>query len=305
MDKFKKLVKRSLRRTNLAGFAVLEAYQAALFNRRLNKTILPEFSLLVVTMVRNEALRLPYFFKYYKELGVDLFLVLDHQSTDGTDKVIAAESAAIQVDIKGNFAFKRAWLQAAVTHLAQDRWCLVLDADEFIVWPGMETDSLKKLTNDLDAEGAESFSCSLIDMYPDCNITQVGYRAGDDPLDYAPFFDRLGDTRERIFGVSPLLTKVPLMRLQRGHHLTKGQHDVRNSIRSKRSGALLHFKFLQDFKGKIRTNPMIKKFDPQYDTELKAYKEKFDQDETFVLYSDNSVRYESVSQLVKLGFAKT
>jgi glycosyltransferase involved in cell wall biosynthesis len=304
MDKFKKLAKRSFRRANLAGFAVLEAYQAALFKRHLNKARIPSFSFLVVTMVRNESLRLPYFFEYYKKLGVDRFLVLDHQSTDETAKVIAAEPTAVRVEIEGNFAFKRTWLQAAVSRLAQDRWCFVLDADEFIVWPGMENSSLRQLTEDLDAEGAEAFSCSLIDMYPGCSITQVGYQAGDDPLDYAPFFDRLGDTRERMFGVSPLLTKVPLMRLRHGHYLSKGQHNVRNAVRSKRSGALLHFKFLQDFKGKIRTNSMIKKFDPQYNTELEAYKEKLDEDETFILYNENSVRYENVCQLVKLGFAK-
>ena len=304
MDQFKKLLKRSYRRTRVAGFSILEAYQSAVFARQLAKVDVPQFSFLLVTMVRDEALRLPYFFEYYKKFGVDRFLVLDHQSTDKTAEVIAAEPDAVRVEIEGNFAFKRAWLQTAVSHLAKDRWCLVLDADEFIVWHGTETGSLKQLTDELDSEGAEAFACSLIDMYPESDVSQVGYCAGDNPLEYAPFFDKLGDTREKMFGVSPLLTKVPLMRLRQGHYLTKGQHNVRNAVRSVRSGALLHFKFLQDFKGKIRTNPMIKKVDPQYNRELEAYKEKFDEGEDLILYNENSVRYQNFSQLLELGFAK-
>jgi hypothetical protein len=304
MIRLKRTVKRALRSANLAGFSVLEAYQAALFAQRLNNAGIPEFSLLVVAMVRNEALRLPFFFEYYKQLGVDRFLILDHQSTDETAAVIASEPAAVRFEVQGNFAFKRAWLQSAVSSVAKDRWCLVLDADEFIVWSGIEAKSLIHLTKELDAEGAEAFSCSLIDMYPFGDIAKVGYQPGGDPLECAPFFDRLGDTRERMFGVSPLLRKVPLLRFRRGHYLSKGQHNVRQAKQSERTGALLHFKFLQDFKGKVRTNPMIRKFDPQYNTELEAYGERLKQGDSIVLYNENSVKYDSVRQLVELGYIK-
>src|SRR6056297_1358246 len=39
---------------------------------------------LLVSTFRNERVRLPYFLRYYRDLGVDHFLFVDNDSTDGT-----------------------------------------------------------------------------------------------------------------------------------------------------------------------------------------------------------------------------
>ncbi|AGI74624.1 hypothetical protein OA238_c47930 [Octadecabacter arcticus 238] len=39
--------------------------------------------ILVFCTFRNEDIRLPYFFKYYRDLGVDHFIMVDNESVDG------------------------------------------------------------------------------------------------------------------------------------------------------------------------------------------------------------------------------
>ena len=272
--------------------------------RRLRLPAGGEGDIVVVTMVRDEALRLEYFFQYYKELGVDRFFVLDHQSTDRSAQVIEAERAAVRIPVAGNFIFKRAWIQAVLETVAAGRWCLVLDADEFLVWPHMRELSLRELIAYLDEGGFEVLPCVLLDMYPKGPVRDVSYRPGTDPLEVAPFFDKGGLTRQRSFGVSPLLSKAPLLRFRPGMKFEKGQHRVQHARHADISGVLLHFKFLQDFDGKIRSNPLIRVFDRAYGSELAAYREKLAEEAALVLYSEESLRYGGPEQLLELGLMK-
>ena len=47
------------------------------------KQIKPQ-DLLVFSTLRNERLRLPYFLKYYRDHGVNHFLIVDNDSDDGS-----------------------------------------------------------------------------------------------------------------------------------------------------------------------------------------------------------------------------
>lgn len=296
---------KALYRKTRAGILTrAETFEKHRLKRRLRCNAGEEDDLVVVAMVRDEALRLEYFFKYYKELGVDRFFMLDHQSADRSAEMIEAEKTATRISVAGNFIFKRAWIQAVLETVAIGKWCLVLDADEFLVWPQMQKLSLRDLIAYMDEAGFEVFPCVLLDMYPQGAISDVQYRSGQDPLDFAPFFDRSGMTRRRSFGVSPLLTKAPLVRFRPGMQFDKGQHGVHGARDADVSGVLLHFKFLQDFDSKIRSNPLIRTFDRAYGRELAAYREKLQEQEKLVLHSDDSLRYRGPDQLLELGLMK-
>src|SRR5689334_2342449 len=55
---------------------------------------------------RNERLRFPYFLKYYRELGVDRFFVIDNGSTDGTVPLLTAEPDVHVFRTDAAFRFK-------------------------------------------------------------------------------------------------------------------------------------------------------------------------------------------------------
>ena len=182
-----------------------------------------------------------------------------------------------------------------------DRWCLVLDADEFLVYPRMHDVSLSALIEYLEISGHDALPCKLLDMFPKCNILETKYQRGQDLFAVAPYFDRTLSTRKKAFKVEPFLQKMPLFRFSEGRILGKGQHVVVGAHSSNISGCLLHFRFLQNFGSKIHSNILLRLQDVEYGRELKAYKATIEQDPALTLYSSESVRYESPDQLVELG----
>ena len=50
-----------------------------------------EDDILMFCTLRNEKVRLPYFLEYYREMGVNHFLFVDNDSTDGTMDYLAEQ----------------------------------------------------------------------------------------------------------------------------------------------------------------------------------------------------------------------
>jgi Glycosyl transferase family 2 len=107
--------------------------------------IRPEGILLFSTL-RNEKIRLPYFLEYYRDLGVNHFLIVDNDSTDGS-----REYLEIQPDVSlwtTAHSYKRArfgvdWLNYLQMKYAHGHWALVVDPDEFFVYPFCDTRPLR------------------------------------------------------------------------------------------------------------------------------------------------------------------
>ena len=81
------------------------------------------------------------------------------------------------------------WLNALLKRFGIGRWCVTVDVDELLYYPGIETAGLARLTSYLDQKGSEAMSCLLLDLYPDGPIRDSAYGIGDDLVSAAPFFD--------------------------------------------------------------------------------------------------------------------
>ena len=235
-------------------------------------------SILLYSTFRNERVRLPYFLDYYRNLGVNHFLMVDNGSDDG-----GREYLATQPDVSiwsTNHSYKRArfgvdwlnWLQFKYGH---DHWCLVVDPDEFFVYPFCDTRPLRALTDWLDASSIKSFSAMLLDMYPKGPFDAQPYHEGQDPFEIAQWFDsgnytiqrnrkygnlwiQGGPRARRFFAAeprrAPTLNKVPLVRWNRRFAYVNSTHAILpprlNRVYAtdggeRISGALLHTKFLR------------------------------------------------------------
>lgn len=244
--------------------------------------IRPGDTLLFSTM-RNEQIRLPYFLRYYRELGVDHFLLVDNDSSDGT-----LDDLSGQPDISvwhTGASYKRAnfgvdWLNGLQRKYGHGHWTLVVDPDEFFVYPFCDTRPIRALTDWLDTTGLRSFSAMLVDLYPKGPLDAVSYRAGQDPLEIAAWFDSgnytisrnptygnlwiQGGPRARSFfrdspERAPALNKTPLVKWHRSYAYVSSTHTLLprglNLVYDewggeKASGALLHAKFLDTFPAK-------------------------------------------------------
>ena len=148
--------------------------------------------ILLFTTLRNERIRLPYFLEYYRRLGVQHVFAVDNDSNDGSREYLA-EQPDCSVWRTGA-SYKRArygmdWINGLLSQYANRHWALVVDPDEFFVYPYMDTRPLRALTEWLDASRRRSFGALLIDMYSDLKISENRYEEGQDPVEVLPWFD--------------------------------------------------------------------------------------------------------------------
>ena len=236
--------------------------------------------ILVFSTFRNEDVRLPYFLKYYRDMGVDHFLMVDNDSDDGGREFLAQQPDVSLWTTTGSYKRSRFgvdWLNWLQLRYGHKHWCLVVDPDEFFIFPFCDTRSIRALTDWLDASSIKSFSAMLLDMYPKGRIDQTPYTRGDNPLDIACWFDSgnysiyrnhrygnlwiQGGPRMRTFFASepwraPALNKIPLVKWDRSYAYVSSTHMLLprglNATfdewgGEKASGALLHTKFLDTF----------------------------------------------------------
>lgn len=167
---------------------------------------------------RNEMLRLPAFLRHYRQLSVDRFFIVDNGSTDGTEDYLLAQPDVHVFRTENRFAEARsgtAWLNALLGEFGVGRWCVTVDVDELMVFPGSERTGLRPLVRYLDRASKQALFCLLLDLYPAGPVRECAYVSGGDLLASAPCFDPapyvrkptafcpgvavLGGVRERVF----------------------------------------------------------------------------------------------------------
>ena len=237
--------------------------------------------ILLFCTLRNERVRLPFFLEYYRNLGVAHFLFVENGSDDGSKEFLTD-----QHDVSlwtTNHSYKRSkfgvdWLNALQSKFGSGHWNIVVDVDEFFVYPFCDSRPLRALTDWLDASSIKSFGAMLLDLYPKEPIDQVPYHEGQNPMEIAEYFDSgnymisrnpkygnlwiQGGPRARVFfpnepARAPALNKIPLVKWARGNVYTSSTHSLLprglNLVYDewggeKASGCLLHAKFLDTFK---------------------------------------------------------
>ena len=240
-------------------------------------------AIIVLATLHNERIRLPYFLKYYRELGVDHFLLVDNGSDDGSAGYLAGQEDVSLWSTSASYRRARYGIDW-ITHLQRrhghGRWCLTVDVDEFFVYPFCDTRPLRALTDWLEVAGIRSFSAMLLDMYPKGPLDARPYQEGQDPFEIAEWFDSgnyfikrnpaegnlwiQGGPRARLFfpdapEAAPALNKIPLVRWHRDYAYLSSTHTLLprglNAVfdewgGEKASGVLLHAKFLDTFAAK-------------------------------------------------------
>ena len=239
--------------------------------------------ILLVSTVRNEQIRLPYFLNYYRDLGVNHFLIVDNDSTDGTESYLRGQNDVSLWHTSASYkcaTFGVDWMNGLQRKYAHEHWTLVVDPDELFVFPFCDTRSIRALTDWLDNSSIRSFSAMLLDVYPKGRLDENPYCAGQNPMEIASWFDSgnyslkrnktygnlwiQGGPRSRVFFAdqpekAPALNKIPLVKWDRRYAYVSSTHALLprglNQVYDewggeKASGILLHTKFLDTFTAK-------------------------------------------------------
>jgi glycosyltransferase involved in cell wall biosynthesis len=128
----------------------------------------PNDKLIVFSVVRNEADILPTFLDHYRKLGVDRFVIIDNNSTDGTREILWNEGDVSLYFSKQKFTAAlrgRQWIDFLARRHALDRWIIVVDADEMLTYSNCDVRPLPELIAVLNSLGLKRLFAPLIDLY--------------------------------------------------------------------------------------------------------------------------------------------
>lgn len=306
--------------------AAFAAYQ--LIRQDQNPIDMAPDDLLCCAVMRNEAVRLPYFLDYYRRQGIAKFFIVDNASTDDTLAYLLTQPDVYSWHSAASYQQSNcgaAWWELLLRSYGVGHWVLVVDADELLYYPRCEARTLAHLCAELAAEGKSAYKAILLDMYGDQSIQATQYTPGTDFLAACPYFDRQyyhwkrpfdgpfenmtnywGGVRTRVFGGNPsgyLLNKVPLFIYQADDVLSSGQHWIKrppDKIAQQR-GALLHFKYFASFPGYVQQE-VIRQEHARQGAAYQQYANQLAADEALTLYDPlHSVRFENSGQLMQLG----
>ena len=278
----------------------------------------------VFAVMRNEALRLPRFLEYYRQLGTAGFVVVENNSTDATIDILNSQPDVLLYRTSASFVSKEGWLDLLLRRHGTDRWCVVVDADELLDFSDSAELGLRGLAKYLEEGGWNTLHAVLLDLYPPGPVSAVDYRAGGDYFDLDWYFDPMssmrkaprvfwkgsgldyrfeGGVRERVFGVTNCCSKFPFFKFNPGMFLHDGQHYLEAARVAPMRGVLYHFKYLRDFVPHAREETLRAQH-WKGAIEYRRYTETAKASGGVVtLRGDTSIRFEGMEQMLAEGVA--
>lgn len=283
---------------------------------------------LLVCCLRNERQRMPYFLEYYRNIGVDHFLIVDNGSSDGfpewarqfDDVSVWTTTASYKAS---NFGMH--WCDYLLGRYGSGHLCVTVDPDEFLVYPFIETRSLKALGQFLRDDNRDSLAVLMLDAYSDRPLAETVYREGADPFEVCPYVDRDGYIQTPGWGKgtwvrggprlrtyfrdkpehAPALNKMPVVWWRWYYTYNSSMHDARpwrlNLAHTpgevSTTGCLFHFKFFAQLIDKADEE----RHRNEHYAGGREYRQYRDAGDLTLHEEGVSVRYTSPRQLVELG----
>lgn len=148
-------------------------------------------NMVVLVVAHNERNILPCFFRHYRSLGCFHFVFVDDRSSDGSLAWLERQhDVTIYRPRDGSYYSndKVKWRKELLDELADDRWCIVVDADEHFVWQQCASKSILRLVNELDHNDFDALPCAMVDMYKDSTVRGQKFM-GSSLFEEYPYFD--------------------------------------------------------------------------------------------------------------------
>jgi Glycosyl transferase family 2 len=159
-------------------------------NRRINNN---DSEIRAFMTVRDEISRLPQTIEHHRKLGVTRFFVVDNGSRDGCKEFLLAQPDCHVFTTENSHSesgYGVEWWNALLNEYGANHWCLTVDADEWFVYPGYESQPLNELAGYLERRGAQGMFAFLLDMYGSGTIAESIAEPGRSLLDACRYFDR-------------------------------------------------------------------------------------------------------------------
>ena len=158
-----------------------------------------ESSLILLCVLRDEELQLPYFINYYEKLGVTHFVFIDNGSIDESQRFLCNhEFKNIQVyhtnDSYADNLYGVNWVNQLLNNQFKNKWCLVVDTDELLML--RNNIKLPELRKKMIKSNSSILVTCLVDFYP-LQLNKKEYEVNKPFLSHSNYFDEMDS--ERIF----------------------------------------------------------------------------------------------------------
>lgn len=217
---------------------------------------------IVVLCIRNDLKRIQMLVDHYRKLGVEKFAFMDNGSDDGTFEWLMDQP---DIDLFRCYehyqtAVKEGWINRIVSHYGFDRWYIVTDSDELMVYEGMEEHPLFELTKVLSRSGTKRVKGLTLDTYAEGQlfgktenirkdyrwIDTDSYQEADAVAGKERIKRFVGGPRYRLMKSTITISKFPLVYWDKGTVSDSAHfqypHDLIN--KSPCFAGILHFKFI-------------------------------------------------------------
>jgi hypothetical protein len=273
---------------------------------------LKQASVIVACKLRDEMLRLPFFLRYYRDLGVEAFVMIDNGSVDGSFEYLSQQDDVVlyRCDLDSIAQMKHDidpigvalnWIVTVVPEL-WGKWICHVDADELLIFQASgERPDIKDFVRKKENEGLGNAGALMLDFYSKEALADLDYQAGDPFWETCDWFDAFttisgdirkstglalaGGMRRRVFDFDPAewrpcLNKCPLL-LPGFKNQFCSCHTIYTLQREPYPELILmHFKFFQDFEDKNKAAAGYQDI-PEGNTEYATYEEKLPEAPSF------------------------
>ncbi|MEO1621019.1 MAG: glycosyltransferase family 2 protein [Cyanobacteria bacterium J06632_3] len=280
---------------------------------------------ITIAVVRDCEDYIDTFIRHYLKLGVAHIVLMDNGSEDDTVSRAAQHKNVTAISCKLPYKkFKDEMRQFLADRYSLNRWCITADCDEFLDYPHSAKVSLEQLIRYCENHGYQAVLTQMLDMYPACEIgTQIepaDFRkehrwfevdsikkeiipAGlENTVGNADLRLHYGGVRQRVFQVSPLISKFALIKPSFdlkpvGHHL------ISRAKIADISAVLYHYKFISSFSKTVARAVQEKQY-YQGSAEYEKYHQSLNSETPLKLLDDSSIELTDISQLLKLNFIR-
>jgi len=137
---------------------------------------------------------LPWFLKYYRQLGVSYFVFLDLDPKQSLETWLeGAQDCAVWRPVgfmhPGNTIHALNFLRH---RYAMGKWCLSVDPFDLLVFPKSETRHVRDLIDFAESEKRDHVFAVVVDAYGDRPASGLDVTSGQAPEELLPYFDRFG-----------------------------------------------------------------------------------------------------------------
>jgi len=226
-------------------------------------TKIPDYEPVLLCNVRDDLEKIKNVISHHRKMGVKYFAILDNGSKDGTFEYLMDQDIDVfSVKEQYTSVVRAAWMMKLATYYGFNRWYVVIDSDELLVYPSGKSQSIKEIIGDLKKNNIDRGLGMMVDMYAEESDLKKRNKSFDLVKEYR-FFDNntyeisdgiftkeiFGGPRARVFGIADgtnreLLTKYPVFYWKKGeiyryHYL----FPFVDNFKSPLVLALMHYKF--------------------------------------------------------------